>query len=142
MKSVARIHENQPAAKKKVIELEIGGWLGRLLQKHNWGAFTLPFPFFVLILYWSMEDAPDGEVNPLIRVHEFVHVQQDEGNLFFLVTWVKYLYESVRRISWKSIRANGLSKAVLEAYYANGYEAEAYLVEDLAEKNGLPDWAK
>ena len=142
MKSITRVRKSQPKTEKKVVELEIGGRLGRFFHGRNWGAFTYPLPFLVLILYWTAEDAPDGEVHPLVRVHEFTHVKQDEGNLFFLVTWVKYAWECVRRLTWTSIRAKGFMKAMLEAYYANAYEAEAYAVEEKAEKNGLPSWAK
>jgi hypothetical protein len=140
MKSIKCVRKTQPESKKKVIELEVGGWLGRFMNRHNWGALTVPFPFFMLICYWSSESAPDGDVNPLLRVHEFTHVKQQDG-MFFLVGWVKYLWESLRHLSWKEIRAIGFSAALLEAYHANAYEKEAYLVEDLAEKNGLPDWA-
>jgi len=140
MKSIKRVRETQPEVKKKVVEAEIGGWFGRFMYRHNWGAFTLPLPFVILILYWSVEDAPDGDVHPLARVHEFTHVHQQEG-MFFLWGWVKYLWESCRHLTWKSIREDGIGQALLKAYSANSYEQEAYLVEELAEKNGLPDWA-
>jgi hypothetical protein len=103
---------------------------------------TIPWPFVTTIWYWNTDDEPDGEVNPYIRVHEFVHVAQNDKNLFFGVSWVKYLWESVRHISWTSIKRNGLVKACLEAYYDNEYEREAYLIEQKAEETDLPEWAK
>ncbi len=141
MKSIKRVRHTQPESKKKVFEYEIGGWFGSFMNRHNWGAFTLPLPFCLVILYWSSEDAPDGEVNGLIRVHEFTPVKQQE-DMIFIVGWAKYLWESFHHLSWKSIRQDGIGAALLKAYSANSYEKEAYLVEDLAEKNGLPDWAK
>jgi hypothetical protein len=139
MKSIKRIRKTQPATKKKVIELEIGGWLGRKLNAHNWGAFTWPFAFIVLILYWSTEDAPDGDVNAFERVHEFTHVAQDEKNLFFLVTWVKYFWSSAHHLYWRGW--GHISEMLMDAYYANDMEVEAYAVEHEAEENGLPPWA-
>lgn len=141
MKSIKRVHKTQPESKKKVIEAEVGGWFGRFMDRHNWGAFTLPLPFCILILYWSTEVAPDGDVNALARVHEFTHVKQMEG-MFFFVGWVKYLWESYSHLTWKSIREDGIGEALLKSYRANSYEKEAYMVEDLADSNGLPDWAK
>jgi hypothetical protein len=141
MKFLKRVHETQPETRKRVFEFEVGGWFGRFMNRHNWGAFTLPIPFCILILYWNSESVVDGEVNAYARVHEFTHVHQQEGWIF-LWGWFKYLWESYRHLSWKSIRANGLGAALMESYRANAYEKEAYLVEELAEKNGLPDWAK
>jgi hypothetical protein len=139
MKSIKRVRKTQPATKKKVIELEIGGWLGRLFSKYRWGAFTYPLPFLVLILYWSTEDAPDGDVNAYARVHEFVHVAQDERYLCFLVTWARYLWASLRHFYWQGW--SKFSQSLMDAYYANDYEVEAYAVERAAEENGLPSWA-
>ncbi len=139
MKSIKRVRNTQPATKKKVIELEIGGWLGRLFTKHNWGAFTYPLPFLVFILYWTDAAEPDGNVHPLVRVHEFQHVAQDERNAFFLVTWFKYFWSSAHHLYWRGWSHVG--EMFMDAYYANDMEVEAYKIEEEAEKNGLPPWA-
>jgi len=145
MKSIKRIRKNQPPAlTKKVIELEVGGRIGRWYHEHNWGAVTIPLPFFVLIMYWSSEDAPDGEIHPLVRVHEFTHVAQDQIDRFFFVSWAKYLYWFVAGVDWKKVfkREKGLIAALMDSYYHVPYEQEAYAVEHMAEQNGLPEWAK
>lgn len=143
MKSIKRVRKTQPATKKKVIELEIGGWLGRWFSGRNWGAFTWPLPFLVVILYWSTEDAPDGDIGALHRVHEFVHVAQDERNFFFLQTWYKYFRSTWKHFAFTAWRHGfvSFSNAMMDAYYANDYEAEAYAVTEEAAQNGLPPWA-
>ncbi len=143
MKSIKRIRKTQPVTKKKVIELEFGGRIGRWFSDHNWGAFTLPLPFVVLILYWSSEDAPDGEVLAHHRFHEFVHVAQDERNLCFAVTWYNYFRSTWKHFAYTAWRHGfvSFSTAMMDAYYANDYEAEAYKLTDEAEKEGLPPWA-
>jgi hypothetical protein len=103
---------------------------------------TVPWPFITTIFYWSVDSQPDGAVNQFIRVHEFVHVKQNEPDLFFGVSWVRYAWASICHFSFKTWRTDGFSAACLEAYRANEFEVAAYAVEDLAEKNGLPDWAK
>lgn len=75
-------------------------------------------PFWVLICYWALDAAEDSR--PYIRVHEFVHVAQDERNFCFLVTWAKYLWEFVRH-----------------GYKKNRYETEAYATLG----KPLPGWA-
>ena len=139
MKSIKRVRMAQPAHKKKVVELEIGGRVGRWFHEHNWGAFTLPLPFFVLILYWSGDAAPSGtEVDGRIRFHEFVHVEQDERNPFFLVSWVNYLWEMGKVFYWHGVR--NIGEALMDAYRANKYEVEAYERTAKAIDDGLPPW--
>ncbi len=117
---VTRLRLPQPPARKKVIELAVGGPVGRWFARRNWAAFVLPLPFACVIFYWNAP-APD----PYTRVHEFVHVQQDEEQPFFVVFWVKYLAEHVAR-----------------GYRGNRYEFAARAVEHDARVNGLPDWAR
>jgi hypothetical protein len=117
---VTRVRLAQPPTAKKVIELAVGGPIGRWFARRNWAAFVLPLPFVCLIFYWNTR-APD----PYTRVHEFVHVQQDEEHPFWLVFWVKYLAEHV---------AHG--------YRGNRYEAAARAVEHDARLSGLPEWAR
>ena len=120
MRVLSRIHLRQPAARKKVFELAVAGPVGRWFARRRWAAFTLPLPFVVLIFYWNTP-AP----NPYTRVHEFVHVAQDEASPFFLVFWVKYLVELARR-----------------GYRGNEYERAAFDVEHAAFADGLPEWAR
>jgi hypothetical protein len=116
---ITRLHLEQPPTAKPVVELAVAGPVGRWFMNHGWSAFTLPLPFVVLIFYWNTL-AP----SPYTRVHEFVHVDQDERGRFFLKMWIGYLVELARR-----------------GYRRNRYEIEAYRVEALARADGLPDWA-
>jgi hypothetical protein len=113
----------QPVTSKKVIELGVFNFFGRWMRRKNWGGFTLPLPGVVLILYWltSKEDM----VSPFVRVHEFVHVLQDQGNAFWLVSWVRYF--------WFTFKDGG--------YWKNRLEVTARDVTDTAYDNGLPEWA-
>ena len=79
MSTFARLRLRQPPTRKKVIELAVAGPVGRWFARRRWAAFTLPLPFVVVIFYWNTP-AP----NPYTRVHEFVHVEQDQATPFFL----------------------------------------------------------
>jgi hypothetical protein len=46
----------------------------------------------VVIFYWPALP----ELGPYLRVHEFVHVAQDERNACFLISWIRYLAETLR----------------------------------------------
>jgi hypothetical protein len=142
-KWIKRLHKTQPPEnKRKVIELKIGGRIGRWMRNANWGAMTIPWSFFTTIWYWETADEPDdSDVNPLIRVHEFVHVAQNEHDLFFGVSWVRYMWESVRHFSFKQWRAEGFRAAMMAAYHANRFELEAYEIGADAAEYGVPDWA-
>ena len=142
MKLIRRLRKPQPVTKKKVIELEVGGPLGRWMASQNWGAFTLPLPFLVLIFYWSAD--PQGDVDGRIRVHEFVHVTQDERSLFFAVSWVKYLWAMWSALHLSAWRAGVLTlgQVLMDAYYGNAYEVEAYQTQVTAQNYGLPSWAQ
>ncbi|HXU03359.1 MAG TPA: hypothetical protein VN903_20475 [Polyangia bacterium] len=117
---LTRLLLRQPPTRKTVVELAVGGPVGRWFARRGWSAFTLPLPFACLIFYWNTR-APD----PMTRVHEFVHVEQDEAHSFFLAFWARYLAEHF---------AHG--------YRGNKYEQAARAVEDDAQRNGLPDWAE
>jgi hypothetical protein len=106
------------------------------LQRHRWGAFTLPLPFAVLVFYWNTNPP-----SPFVRTHEFVHVFQDEASPFFLVFWVSYLAASLRHLSLGALLRNP-GRALMAAYRANRFEIEAYRVEADARANGLPLWAR
>jgi hypothetical protein len=131
--TVTKINKPQrPDIKKKTIELAIGGWLGEHQVAANWAGYTWPLPFINIILYWVSAAQP--AVDPLVRVHEFVHVAQIDKDKLFIVTWFKYMKDLiVGRFKYGSW---------MNAYLNDPYEAEAYKVEDDAAKNGLPDWAK
>ncbi len=108
----------QPTTRKRVVEIVWEGRFARWMARSGWGAFTLPLPFVVVISYWLA--AP-----PRVRVHEFVHVDQDQRCAFFFVFWLKYLTE-----------------LLLHSYRDNKYEIEACAVEAATKKSGLPDWAR
>lgn len=142
---IKRAHLSQPKTKKKVVELEVGGRIGRWYTENRWGAFTFMLPFVVLIFYWSAEDAPKADaIAGNVRFHEFVHVEQDERNWFFLVSWVRYLWSMLRAFHLSAWHAGGLTmgEILMDAYWGNKYEIEAYTRTREAEDLGLPDWAK
>lgn len=117
---LSRLRLRQPPTKRKVVELVVSGPIGRWFTRQRWSGFTLPLPFVTVIFYWNT-DPP----SPYTRVHEFVHVTQDEANPVFVLTWINYLVELARH-----------------GYRRNRYEVEAYGVEDDARANGLPEWAR
>lgn len=130
----ARLRKNQPKTKKAVYELTVSNFFGRWMTRNEWGAMTIPLLWFVVIFYWA--SVATDEPDPLVRVHEFHHVAQDEKNAFFLVTWVKYTIASLRPLP------AAIKQALMDSYQKNSFEAEAYEVEAVAEKNGLPEWAQ
>ena len=107
-----RLRLAQPTTRKRVSRSSEGRF-ARWMARNGWGAFTLPLPFVVVISYWLA--AP-----PRVRVHEFVHVDQDQRCAFFLVFWLEYLAELTR------------------GYRRNKYEIEAYAVEDATKKTASP----
>jgi hypothetical protein len=125
LRGVRRLRLQQPKTKKKVIELVWANWIGRKMWNRGWGGLTTWLPGVVVISYWAYDP------EPLVRVHEFVHVRQgdDMGNWLNAIT--HYEAESI---------SDGL--AGRGWYSDNKYEQEAYAVEAEAAKNGLPDWAK
>jgi hypothetical protein len=117
---VSRLRLRQPATKRTVVELVVRGPIGRWFTRRRWAGFTLPLPFVTVIFYWHT-----GTPSPYTRVHEFVHVAQDEANALFAMTCVKYVVELARH-----------------GYRRNCYEVAAYRVEDDAREIGLPEWAR
>jgi len=115
---LTRLKLPQPTTRKPVIELCVGGPIGRWMQRKGWGAFTLPLPVLTLILYWNTP-----EPSPGIRVHEFVHVYQTEP-FFFITAWYRYLVQ-----------------LAFYGYRNNRYEQEAYQIEQVNEIEGFPAWA-
>ncbi len=122
---IRRLRLPQPVTKKPVIELVWENWIGNMMWKRGWGGLTQWIPFVVLIHYWAAD--PD----PLVRVHEFVHVRQGDDMGTWLSAITHYEAESF---------SDGL--AGRGWYSDNKYEQEAYEIEDQAARNGLPDWAK
>lgn len=138
--SITRLKLAQPKTKKKVIELQIGGWIGTKMRNLNWGACTIPGPFMVFILYWVSPLHP--QPYSWVRLHEFCHVKQDEGNLFFLVSWIKYGWELLKKLSLKTLFTKPY-QAYMDAYAQNKYEVQAYAEEADALMNlPLPDWTQ
>src|SRR4051812_28065522 len=123
MFAVERLRLRQPTTDKPVVELVVSNFFGRWMRSEGWAGFTLPLPLVTVIFYWVAKRAQP--ISPLVRVHEFVHVQQLGG--FFLSGWLRY--------GAAMIRAGG-------RYRENALEIEAYAVERDAAKNGLPPWAR
>ena len=116
---LSRLRLKQPPTRKPVIELCVGGPVGRWFGRRGWLAFVLPLPFVCVIFYWNTP-AP----SPLTRVHEFVHVEQDAAHPAFFVFWVNYL-----------------AQQLAAGYRGNRFERAARAVEEDARANGLPEWA-
>jgi hypothetical protein len=117
---VSRLRLPQPPTRKRVVELAVSNAFGRWMRRRGWLAFTLPLPFLVIVFYWTRDgdESPDGAV----RVHEFVHVRQDQRLWFFPL---RYL--------WALARDGG--------YRRNRFEREAARIEAEARAQGLPHWA-
>jgi len=135
-----------PAITKKVVEVVIGGWLGQKMTDAWWAGTTIPLPGFCLILYWTGPSIPI--VDPLVRTHEWVHVQQDVDAKWWFVAWYRYLKEMVveawkhtpdkwdllKPWKWYAIYGNG--------YWNNAYEVQAYAIEYADRDNHtVPTWA-
>ncbi len=110
------LHASQPPTKPKVIEVVLDGFFGRFMRRRNWAGTTIPLPFLTVILYY-------GQPDPLVRVHEFTHVEQ-RAALGLIGFWFNYI-----RNTFKC------------GYQKNPMEMAAYDVEADAQKNGLPSWA-
>jgi hypothetical protein len=104
-----------------VVELAVWNGFGRWMRRQGWLGFTLPLPGLVIIFYW-LEDSSD-EPDPFVRVHEFVHVRQDQRLPFFAL---RYLW---------ALLADG-------GYRGNRFEVEARRIEAAAHEEGLPEWAR
>lgn len=104
--------------RKRVLEYRCAGVLADRLLARGWGATTIPLPFCVVILYWEFPFPPGR------RLHEWVHVNQDQQNTCWLVSWWRYGVEMLRQR-----RKTGSWDA---AYRTNRFEVEAYAVEAAA----------
>ena len=71
---LSRLHLRQPPTRKTVIELSVGGPVGRWFACRGWGAFVLPLPFLCIVFYWNTP----------------------EPSPFFLAFWAQYLAQHVR----------------------------------------------
>ena len=120
MLGLQRIRLSQPATRKRVVELGVWNAFGRWMRSQRWLAFTLPLPLVTIIFYWL--DGPDEAPDPYVRVHEFVHVRQDQR--FFLFP-LRYL--------WALVTDGG--------YRRNRFEVEAFRVEAHVRATELPPWA-
>lgn len=110
------LHAQQPPAHPIVIEVVLDGFFGRFMRRRNWAGTTIPLPFLTVILYYSQPD-------PLVRVHEAVHVEQRE-TLGLVGFWVNYIRNTFK-----------------VGYAKNPMELAAYEVEADAKANSLPSWA-
>jgi hypothetical protein len=120
MLGVQRLRLPQPPTLKRVIELAVSNAFGRWMRRNNWAAFTLPLPFLTIVFYWH--EAGDERPDPYVRVHEFVHVRQDQRLPLFPVRYLTALFTD-------------------GGYRSNRFEVEAYRIEAAARREGLPDWA-
>ncbi len=109
----------QPQHKGIVLEFAVCNAISSWFRAKGWGAVTLPFFGIAFILYWL---APGEEVNSLIRVHEWVHIEQAERPGAFYVQYFRAMYSG-------------------KGYRTNALEEEAYAREAQAARDGLPDWA-
>ncbi len=110
------LHLQQPATGSKVIEVVLDGFLGRFMRRRNWAGTTIPLPLVTIVLYY-------GQPDPLVRVHEYHHVEQREA-LGLIGFWITYLRDAIKY-----------------GYAKNPLEIDAYEVEADAKANGLPGWA-
>ena len=121
MLGVDRLSLPRPPTRKAVVELAVWNVFGRWMRRQGWLGFTMPLPGLVIVFYW-MEEAGE-EPDPFVRVHEFVHVRQDQRLLFFPV---RYL----------------LALVTDRGYRHNRFEVEARRIEAAARAEGLPEWAR
>lgn len=121
MPGVRRLALSQPATRKTVVELAVYNFFGRWMRRRGWSAFTLPLPALVIVFYWF--ESPLEDPDPFVRVHEFVHVRQDQRLFLFPL---RYL----------------LAHVVDGGYRRNRFELEASRIEAAARAEGPPGWAR
>jgi hypothetical protein len=139
MSSFRILRRPQPPTKKKVVELAISGLLGKFFLGRSWGAFTLPLPFLVIIFHWVK---PGEDPHWYVRLHEFVHVAQDEANWCFLQSWLNYARAALKGVNFRTLLKSP-SKTMMDSYRSNKYEMEAYAIEGEALSTGnIPDWVR
>jgi hypothetical protein len=121
MLGVRRFRLPRPATRKHVLELGVSNAFGRWMRRSGWLAFTLPLPFLVIVFYWL--DRPGQSLDPYVRVHEFVHVRQDQRLFLFPLRYLAALVTD-------------------GGYRGNRFEREAARIEAEARATGLPAWAE
>jgi hypothetical protein len=120
MRGIRKLELARPVTRKVVWEVGVSNGFGRWMRRRGWMGFTLPLPGLVIVFYWLRDG--DERPDPYVRVHEFVHVRQDQR--FFLFP-VRYL----------------VALLIDGGYRGNRFEVEASRVEAAARREGLPDWA-
>lgn len=69
-------------------QIEVRNWFGRWMWQRGWSGFTLPLPFGrAVVFYWTNDLGP---VDPTVRAHEFVHVEQIRhlGSFMFVARYL------------------------------------------------------
>jgi hypothetical protein len=140
------IKSQPPGNTKRVFEVTVNGWLGKKMTNAYWAGTTIPFPGFVLMLFWIGPVIP--EVDPLVRTHEWVHVQQDVDAKWWIVAWYRYIKEWCIE-AWKNTpnKLDFLKPWKYYEIYGNGYwnnklEQQAYAIEYAdRDNNTVPNWA-
>jgi hypothetical protein len=121
MRGLRKLTLPRPPTRKAVVELAVSNAFGRWMRGQGWLGFTLPLPGLVIVFYWLR--AHDERPDPFVRVHEFVHVRQDQRFAFFAA---RYLL---------ALLTDG-------GYRRNRFEVEACAIEAAARAEGLPGWAR
>lgn len=141
------IKTQPPGTTKKVVEVTMNGLLGKWMTNLNWAGTTIPLPGFILMMFWLGPKIPS--VNSYVRVHEWVHVGQDEANDWWFISWAKYIYEWAIEAwkhtasKWDFLKPWKWYAIYGAGYWNNKYEVAAYAVEYADQDAGtLPDWAK
>lgn len=130
-----RLRLHQPPHIGFVVELAVAGPIGRWFRRRNWAGVTLPLPFVTLIVYWGQ-----GNPDPLMRVHEWAHVEQNGRDLFWLASWIRYAWQLARVLRWRQMLRRP-RQAMMNAYHEHPAEREAYEVQLRAWEGGLPPWS-
>jgi hypothetical protein len=126
-----RLRLPQPPHRGRVVELAVSGRLGRWFHRNGWGGVTLPLPFVTLILYWLAD--PGADVSERLRVHEFVHVAQNERDCCWLASWLRYGWAFLRVLRWRDLLRRPRA-ALRDAYAAHPAEAEAYAIASRSDR--------
>lgn len=83
----------------RLLDLTIGGPVGRFMRRRGWAGVTLPTPFVLTVLFWG-----DPDLNE--RLHEYAHIQQ---------------IRRMGRIRW--------TITIIYQYWRHGYEAAPLEIE-------------
>jgi hypothetical protein len=134
-----------PGLRKRVLEVTMNGWLGRKMTSMNWAGTTIPLPGFVLMMFWIGPDVP--VLNPYVRFHEFVHVQQDVDAKWWFVAWAQYIrewaIEAWRHTAskWDFLKPWKWYAVYQAGYWNNKFELQAYAATGAVhDAQSLPDW--